>query len=40
MRGEVAEEGGFVGQAHAGDIFAVLPDFEDYLDYESMWLCV
>jgi hypothetical protein len=33
VRGEVAEEWGLVGQAHAGDVFAILPDFQNYFDY-------
>src|SRR4051812_15333392 len=32
MCGEVAQEWGFVGQVHAGDLLAVLPDFQDDLD--------
>ena len=30
--GEVAEEWGFVGEVHAGDSFAMLPDFQDDFD--------
>src|SRR4051812_45570016 len=33
MCGKVAQEWGFVGQVHAGDLLAVLPDFENDLDY-------
>src|SRR5271166_6411017 len=33
MRGEVAQKRGFVGQAHAWNFFAVLPDFEDDFDH-------
>src|SRR5580692_11460423 len=33
VRREVAQEWRFVGQAQAGDVGTVPPDFEDYLDY-------
>jgi serine/threonine protein kinase len=33
VRAEVAQERRFVGQAHAGDVGALLPDFQNYLDY-------
>src|SRR5215469_3016109 len=32
MRGEVAQERGFVGEAHPGDSLSILPNFEDHLD--------
>src|SRR6202158_6394172 len=33
MRGKVPQEWRLVGQAHAGDGLAVLPDFQNHLDY-------
>jgi len=33
MRGEVAQERSFVGQAHSGDAIALLPDFENHFHH-------
>jgi hypothetical protein len=33
MRREMPKEGGFVGQTHALDAVAILPDFEDHFDH-------
>ena len=33
MRGKVSQEWGFVGQVHALDVVAILPDFENDFDH-------
>ena len=33
MRREMAEEWSFVGEVHAGNSVAILPDFQDYVYY-------